>query len=680
MPFYYNGVLGNSESGGGGTTDYNQLEESTLPKINNVIIKGDLSWADLGLDPEAILDVATLPTTNIKENVFYRITKQGYSYNNSVFIDSSQLNCYSFDSTITIDDAGLTDSETLDMMGQPTTYAWDALTDAIITSLGNRITAVDFVSDNQHFCRYGANSYNIATKFTETSSYELYFCKNNSWTLVVDTNDVPSYGSLSGKPAIDHIEIVGDRTSDAYGINKVITESDYNNLPVSEQNNNTTYFVDGDGTGAIDPNTYLNYENDINKPSINNITLRQGLTSADLDMYTRTEVDAKFSGVYSYKGVVANVASLPSALSSKTGDVYYVTAETASYAFNGSLWQSIGGVVDLTAYQTKQDNTLSTTSKTIVGGINELYNNKLNKTDVVNNLVSTSTSSALSANQGKVLQDTKQNISNLVTNFNNPTDNTYPSAKAVFDNFAPIMVGHSEISNSSAFNVDNCIWNMNRIVAVGDYRISESRLYANVTIVNPIEGNSMWGILEVKQSLAKNNTNSYLFIEQIFIAVYANGSTQFTNQFRFRRTGYYMSDDLTEDNIEANISNITWNYWYPIDYPVFKLQCNTTNIETNNEVFVNICGGTLTFFFSYIKTKNPLTATLVVLANSAPSCLAPKSGRYFRSTLIGIDTVDKGVCYFCQYSANNRNIELYPNGKNVATGRLFGQLSGPIGY
>ena len=178
-------------------------------------------------------------------------------------------------------------------------------------------------------------------------------------------------------------------------------------------------------------------------------------------MYTRTEVDAKFSGVYSYKGAVANVASLPSALSSKTGDVYYVRAETASYAFNGSLWQSIGGVVDLTAYQTKQDNTLSTTSKTIVGGINELYNNKLNKTDVVNNLVSTSTSSALSANQGKVLQDTKQNISNLVTNFNNPTDNTYPSAKAVFDNFAPINSIYS--TNSLSIDVGQCVFNIRNV-------------------------------------------------------------------------------------------------------------------------------------------------------------------------------------------------------------------------
>ena len=676
MPFYYNGVLGNSESGGGGTTDYNQLEESTLPKINNVIIKGDLSWADLGLDPEAILDVATLPTTNIKENVFYRITKQGYSYNNSVFIDSSQLNCYSFDSTITIDDAGLTDSETLDMMGQPTTYAWDALTDAIITSLGNRITAVDFVSDNQHFCRYGVNSYNIATKFTETSSYELYFCKNNSWTLVVDTNDVPSYASLSGKPAIDHIEIVGDRTSDAYGINKVITESDYNNLPVSEQNNNTTYFVDGDGTGAIDPNTYLNYENDINKPSINNITLRQGLTSADLDMYTRTEVDAKFSGVYSYKGVVANVASLPSALSSKTGDVYYVTAETASYAFNGSLWQSIGGVVDLTAYQTKQDNTLSTTSKTIVGGINELYNNKLNKTDVVNNLVSTSTSSALSAYQGKVLQDTKQNISNLVTNFNNPTDDTYPSAKAVFDNFAPKASSIAYLNRTTATRVDKAVWNITDRELTDYDTIFEERVFANALMTDPIGDRNVYGDLKVSITV---NYGSKVLITQELTTVAIAEKSNFPSMgtyasFKFRRAGVINTATYATAMVYDNREQISWYNWIPIEYPMFDIS-NYFISGVNGTKRMAISGGTMYIFIDQLDYH---TISDGVLTHTPIPGSKLRKNSFVYITLHSINHNNDTLCGFNYTVGLDANLRVWDNTQSGIY--YWGTLIVPLGY
>ena len=75
MPFYYNGTFGNGDSGGGGegTNNYNDLIVSTLPKINGVTLKGNKTTEQLGINPDIIIDVVSLPTTDIKDNVFYRV-------------------------------------------------------------------------------------------------------------------------------------------------------------------------------------------------------------------------------------------------------------------------------------------------------------------------------------------------------------------------------------------------------------------------------------------------------------------------------------------------------------------------------------------------------------------------------------------------------------------------------
>ena len=54
------------------------------------------------------------------------------------------------------------------------------------------------------------------------------------------------------------------------------------------------------------------------------------------------------------------------------GDVYNVSDSDKNYAWNGTDWDSLGGTFSLTNYQSKEDTRLKTTSKYIVGAINEL--------------------------------------------------------------------------------------------------------------------------------------------------------------------------------------------------------------------------------------------------------------------------------------------------------------------
>lgn len=79
------------------------------------------------------------------------------------------------------------------------------------------------------------------------------------------------------------------------------------------------------------------------------------------DVYTKEEVNSKLSSAYIYKGTVATYSDLPSSEQS-VGDVYNVESDGMNYAWTGSTWDSLGGVVDLSNYLQKTGDTSNTTT------------------------------------------------------------------------------------------------------------------------------------------------------------------------------------------------------------------------------------------------------------------------------------------------------------------------------
>lgn len=83
------------------------------------------------------------------------------------------------------------------------------------------------------------------------------------------------------------------------------------------------------------------------------------------------------SKAYKYKGsdTYANIVAKENPA---VGDVWNSTTANGvypkgtNYAWNGTEWDALGGEVDLSAYQKASDDTLETTSKTVVGAINEV--------------------------------------------------------------------------------------------------------------------------------------------------------------------------------------------------------------------------------------------------------------------------------------------------------------------
>ena len=86
------------------------------------------------------------------------------------------------------------------------------------------------------------------------------------------------------------------------------------------------------------------------------------------DAYTKTEVDAKVSSVYKYKGSVADENALPTE-GQVVGDVYNLEDTGMNVAWTGEGWDKLGSVVDLTPYLTKEDagKTYATKATTLAG-------------------------------------------------------------------------------------------------------------------------------------------------------------------------------------------------------------------------------------------------------------------------------------------------------------------------
>ena len=129
------------------------------------------------------------------------------------------------------------------------------------------------------------------------------------------------------------------------------------------------------------------------------------------ETYTKTEVDNKISSVYKYKGSVATFGDLPST-GQVIGDVYNVESDGSNYAWNGTIWDKLGGEVDLSDYYTK------TQTDTLLSG--KVDNSALN-----NYYTKTRTDELLAE---------KEVLTNKVTSISSSsTDTQYPSAKCVYD-------------------------------------------------------------------------------------------------------------------------------------------------------------------------------------------------------------------------------------------------------
>ena len=146
------------------------------------------------------------------------------------------------------------------------------------------------------------------------------------------------------------------KNNDVMPIGVISYETDTNKVKLSdgEKSYNNLPYVSSDSSSLNMDYSQLLGKPQINSVElIGNKSLDDLGIAAKNAVYTKEEVDAKVTSVYKFKGSVANEASLPSE-GNVIGDVYNVEDTGANFAWDGTKWDNLGMSVDLTPYLTKE--------------------------------------------------------------------------------------------------------------------------------------------------------------------------------------------------------------------------------------------------------------------------------------------------------------------------------------
>lgn len=158
------------------------------------------------------------------------------------------------------------------------------------------------------------------------------------------------------------------------------------------------FSVSGGGVFHIETSAGVKINN--SSPSVttivDSINLQEGgenaLPTASAVRVAVNQIKTDLGSALTYKGSVDTYDQLPE--DAEVGDTWNVAQAYqtypagTNYAWTGTAWDALGGSVDLSGYQTKSDDTLATSAKTVVGAINEL------NTKVTTNTSSISTNTA----------------------------------------------------------------------------------------------------------------------------------------------------------------------------------------------------------------------------------------------------------------------------------------------
>ena len=88
----------------------------------------------------------------------------------------------------------------------------------------------------------------------------------------------------------------------------------------------------------------------LNKPTtLAGYGITDAMTAQAITQAISDAVNNAVSTVFTYKGTKATVQALPSS-GNKTGDVWHVIATEGQYVWNGSSWEELGSIIDLTGY------------------------------------------------------------------------------------------------------------------------------------------------------------------------------------------------------------------------------------------------------------------------------------------------------------------------------------------
>lgn len=344
-------------------------------KINGNFIDVDNQTITLNEDNQltasVMFDVGTLPTEDISESAIYRV--------GSILADSpAKYKMRSAPATAgyTMDVLGIKsdsgeylyqwDRTNVDVQYITYTYYTQELVDGVMQRIPHtdpllEVAAAGVTDYVTRFTMTDSSGYRYMYKseLTQIDRIQLFFYKDEKWTIMFDTEKDVTVGSING------VEMSGEQTTESLKIAQAISEDVYESKGTSVLTDDIIYLV---SDGAIDADSNTDYEDYENKPALDGVELHNYTTLDDIHVYSKTAIDDKILNRLRVLGQVTAIDDL-SSKNPEPGDIYYVLTEKSYYFYNhASAW------VKLTNDEQLGDlTTLTTTNKTnLVAAINEV--------------------------------------------------------------------------------------------------------------------------------------------------------------------------------------------------------------------------------------------------------------------------------------------------------------------
>lgn len=342
------------------------MDNGTLDPVHFSLagrLQGDYHTIDPRYIEKIIEEVAALPVSDMDENKIYKThTPWGVD---GIYILSSEAE----DAGWTADEFGIHSTD-LELDWDAVNADWDNQSALFTAYAGGKIYRFRLSGEEEYAIKYKTGD--VAPTHDDRISLYIFDDGAGAYKEIYNSDTstvggVANYNNLTNKPRIHNVTLSGNQTSTDLEIAVSLTQAQYDGLAASGVLNPETLYCITDGVATTDTK---DYEELMNRPSLEGITLREGLSYNDLGLMGRSEIESKLSSFLTYKGTVNSIADLPT--DATQGDVYFVGELQRNYAFNGLVWNDMGGSVDMSIYQKKQSDTLTTTNKSIEGGINEL--------------------------------------------------------------------------------------------------------------------------------------------------------------------------------------------------------------------------------------------------------------------------------------------------------------------
>lgn len=360
---------------------YNKSDANFVNIDGNTIVineNGELvAYALIDVPNNGVFD--DVPEEDRLPNTIYRTSLDVYTFEGRFALSDEKVAA-----GWTMDETGVTaiiDPET----GETISYSWDDVNDQwdLHKPVGDdpwfkgdadNGDVYACIFDDKHYLDYG-EEHDHPDKVMLAMWYKSINEDESTWHIIHNSLAKEADGQLY----INNVLLEDNKTSTQLKITVNCTQEEYDAWSlVGLINPETSYYIiDGEYDQVKG-----NYINLVNKPSIEGVELRSGLTYEDLGLMSKSEIEQLLTGMFIYQGSVDFFSELPISPTNKKGDVYFVLNdspgdppphESGQYAWSGTKWDFIGKMeVDLTTYQKKEDLTLTTEEKRVVPAINEL--------------------------------------------------------------------------------------------------------------------------------------------------------------------------------------------------------------------------------------------------------------------------------------------------------------------